>query len=206
MPILTVRNKSQQKGQLYALEVIPVDTPNFNSNCPVDMVSPQVPVSANIHTSQVDTSDELKTLQYPELNPNIESMLEDICNKGSSVLEPLSSHVCSLQDVFLELLYSKLDAANICTSEKLTIYLTNKGNLSILGEHSQKTEIEDILMQTPMLAELFIELSSHSEMARDIINLNRVFAYKNDEDGAYAELSSGYHLSLKGGMSHFYFI
>ena len=149
---------------------------------------------------------EASPILAPPLSPDIISMLEDICNRGSYVIEPLSIHVYALQELFLNTLYSKLEEANIDTNTKITLFLNKKGNLVVQGDHPQKEEIDLMLTANPALTSVFIELSSNSELARDIININRVFSSINDQDSPYDERACGYHLSLKGGMSHFFFV
>ena len=154
------------------------------------------------HKANVEAS----PLLAPPLSPDIISMLEDICNRGSYVIEPLSIHVYALQELFLNTLYSKLDEANIDINTKITLYLNKKGYLAVQGEHPQKEDIDLMLNANPALTSVFIELSTNSELARDIININRVFSSLNDGDSACDERPYGYHLSLKGGMSHFFFV
>lgn len=139
-------------------------------------------------------------------NPALESMLEDICIKNSYVMEPLSSHVCSLQEKFLNTLYNALKEAEVELTEKITIFQDPGGRLLVSGEHSEKDAIERVLAGNPFLSEVFTTLSSHSEIARDIVNINRIFGNMSNEYEQIMERTNGYHLSLRGGMSHFYFI
>ena len=155
---------------------------------------------------EMNSEFEALALLAPPLSPDIIAMLEDICSRGSYVIEPLSIHVYTLQELFLGTLYNKLEEAGIATDTKITLYLTKKGTLAVQGEHPQKNAITAMLNANPTLASVFVELASNSELARDIINNNRVFTARNDEEAGYGERSSGYHLSLKGGMSHFFFI
>ena len=170
---------------------------------------PHFPVSQQTFDADSEIANaniEASAILAPPLSPDIISMLEDICSRGSYVIEPLSIHVYALQELFLNTLYHKLDEAGIDTNSKITLYLTKKGNLAVQGEHPQKKDIDLMLSANPALASVFIELSTNSELARDIININRVFSFINDQDAAYDERPSGYHLSLKGGMSHFFFV
>lgn len=146
------------------------------------------------------------TSQCPISNPILESLIEDVCIKGSYLIEPLSTHVCELQNMFLDSLYNKLEKAGIALSEKITISQNLEGKLTVIDEHPEKEAIQQVLDEAPKLAEVFYTLSSHSEIARDIVNINRIFATLTDEERHNMEEINGYHLSLKGGMSHFYFI
>ena len=147
-----------------------------------------------------------ETPEFSAFNPTLNSLLEDICERNSVAIEPISSHICALQEMFLDTVYIKLEQAQIDFTEKITIYLNRKNELKVLGEHPEKDRVEAVLAETPGLAEVFSTLSSHSEIARDIVNINRIFS-SLVAGGEYAgENASGYHLSLKGGMSHFYFV
>ena len=139
-------------------------------------------------------------------NPALESMLEDICIKSSYVMEPLSSHLCSLQEKFLDTLYNAFKEAEVELTEKITIFQDPGGMLLVSGEHPERETIERVLANNPFLSEVFTTLSSHSEIARDIVNINRIFGSMGNEYEHSLERNNGYHLSLKGGMSHFYFI
>lgn len=71
-------------------------------------------------------------------NPALESMLEDICIKNSYVMEPLSSHLCSLQEKFLDTLYNAFKEAEVELTEKITIFQDPGGMLRVSGEHPEK--------------------------------------------------------------------
>jgi len=170
--------------------------------------TPELPVESHVSAlcSAEDDPVSNDLPEYPISNPVLESMLEDICIKGSYIIEPLSTHVCALQEMFLDALYEKIGETGIELTEKVTIYQDMRGELKVLGKHPEKEKIEKTLAKNPTLAEMFTTLSSHSEIARDIVNINRIFASMDDNERLSHDGDNGYHLSMKGGMSHFYFI
>ncbi len=155
-------------------------------------------------------------------NQALNLMLYDLCEPGNPVVQPLSEQICLLQELFLTALYAGLDAAGIDLSAKITVYLNEQGRLGISGAHPDKPAIEALLAENPRLTRIFRTLSAYSEIARDLGNIRRLCgalsaeAVRPDaepepdtdadrpapEDGCPGD----YHLSLKGGMSHFYFI
>lgn len=140
-----------------------------------------------------------------EMSPYLEGLLAEILYKGGEAVHPLSLHVYSLQELFLNSLYQCLEDANISVTEKLTLCLDDELNLVILGQHPQKKEIEKLLSENSGLVSAFINLAAHSELNRDIMNINRIIESRAANMGSPINFSS-YHLSLKGGMSHFFFV
>ncbi|MBQ4132380.1 MAG: hypothetical protein IJD04_01425 [Desulfovibrionaceae bacterium] len=140
------------------------------------------------------------------LNSALNSMLSDICERGSHVMEPISNHICSMQEMFLDMLYYLLEDAGVNLSEKMTIFLNEDGKLALMDEHPDRSMIEAVLAENPQLARLFAILAAHSEIARDIENIYQLFNSLSSRSYMMHENAGGYHLSLKGGMSHFYFV
>lgn len=140
-----------------------------------------------------------------EMSPYLEGLLAEISYKGVEAVHPLSLHVYSLQELFLNSLYQCLEDANISVTEKLTLCLDEELNLVILGQHPQKEEIEKLLAKNSDLVSAFINLAAHSELNRDIMNISRIIESRSASMSSPINFSS-YHLSLKGGMSHFFFI
>ena len=176
------------------------DYQNYSPNLPENDLLAESP------TSDFDLEVHHSAPEYATTNPALDSLLEDICERGNCVIEPISSHICALQEMFLDTLYNRMEEAGIDLSEKLTVFQTQGGHLAVLGEHPEKKRVEALLAATPALSEVFTTLSSHSEIARDIVNINRIFHSMHAAGESGAESASGYHLSLKGGMSHFYFV
>lgn len=149
------------------------------------------------------------------LHPKLRSTLEDISERGGNVLETLEQNVSDLQEGFLDTLSDRLDAAGVSLDEKLTLTMDDEGALSVLGDHPDKTRIEQALADAPELSSAFGELASQSELIRDIRSLRRVVTTRvgaaayDAVDAATADTaeaaSSAYRVSLKGAMSHFYF-
>lgn len=140
-----------------------------------------------------------------EMSPYLEDLLAEISYKGGEAAHPLSLHVYSLQELFLNSLYQCLEGANISVTQKITLCLDEELNLVVLDQHPQKEEIEKLLAENGNLVSAFINLAAHSELNRDIINISRIIESRACNMGNPINFSS-YHLSLKGGMSHFFFV
>ena len=102
-----------------------------------------------------------------------------------------------------------MDAQDIDLQDKVTLRLGNDGRLATSGEHPQKEQINAMLAQSPDLAETFKDIASHSELMRDIGNIRKTVSARSQmqqyEATAQDNPMSVYQLSLKGGMSHFFF-
>lgn len=147
-----------------------------------------------------------------ELSPasgRLDALLEEISDRGGNALDALKERAGNLQENFLDRLYTRLDEGGIDLTEKLTLRLNAEGRLSTAGEHPQKEHIDAMLADSPDLANTFMDIASHSELIRDIGNIRKtVFArsqVQQYEDTAQSNPVSVYQLSLKGGMSHFFF-
>lgn len=140
------------------------------------------------------------------LNSTLNSVLDDLCERGCHAIEPISNHICSMQEMLLNILYERLEEAGIDLSVKLTIGLAPGGKLGLMDDRPDRKEIETILAETPGLGQLFAILAAHSEIARDIVNINQIFHSLTDQSVTMCEKANGYQVSLQGGMSHFYFV
>ena len=155
--------------------------------------------------------DQNKTDSF-EISPmpgRLDAMLEDISDRGANALDALKERAGALQENFLDRLYTQLDASGIDLQEKVTLRLDNEGQLTTSGEHPQKEQLNAMLAQSPDLAETFKDIASHSELMRDIGNIRKTVSARSQmqqyEATAESNPMSVYQLSLKGGMSHFFF-
>ena len=143
------------------------------------------------------------------MSGKLDALLEDISDRGANALDALKERAGALQENFLDGLYNKLDESGIDLQEKLTLRLNPQGNLSTAGEHPQKERIDAMLADSPELADAFKDIASHSELARDIGNIRKTVSARSQvqqyESVAESNPMSVYQLSLKGGMSHFFF-
>jgi hypothetical protein len=143
------------------------------------------------------------------LAPRLRAVLEEIAGPGDNVMDTLSRNVESLQEGFVEALYSTLTEAGVDIGEKLTLRLNADNVLIVAGEHPQKESVEATVSRDPALSSAFSEIAAQSELLRDIGNINKVM---NRQGGVehYAQMAgmnsfAVYQMSLKGDMSHFYF-
>ena len=143
------------------------------------------------------------------MSGKLDTLLEDISDRGANVLDALKDRAGALQENFLDGLYTKLDANGIDLQEKLTLRLDAEGKLAAAGEHPQKERIDAMLADSPELADSFKDIASHSELMRDIGNIRKTVSARGQiqqyESVADSNPVSVYQLSLKGGMSHFFF-
>lgn len=144
------------------------------------------------------------------LNPKLRAMLDQISEQGGNVLESLERNVSLLQDGFMEKLDTKLQQADISRDDKLTLRLDNTARLQVAGDHPQREKVNSILAESTELSETFHEISSQSELIRDISNIRKVISHRSGvaryaEEAASTQGASVYQISMKGAMSHFYF-
>lgn len=147
-----------------------------------------------------------------ELSPasgRLDAMLEEISDRGANALDALKERAGALQENFLDRLYARLDNGGVDLTEKLTLRLNDEGRLIAAGEHPQKERVDAMLADSPDLADTFRDIASHSELIRDIGNIRKTVSARSQvqqyEDTARNNPVSVYQLSLKGGMSHFFF-
>ena len=157
----------------------------------------------------VDQNNQTDSFELSPASGRLDALLEEISDRGANALDALKERAGNLQENFLDRLYARLDGGGVDLTEKLTLRLNSEGRLSTAGEHPQKDSIDALLADSPDLADTFMDITSHSELIRDIGNIRKtVFArsqVQQYEDTAQSNPVSVYQLSLKGGMSHFFF-
>ena len=157
----------------------------------------------------VDQNNQIDNFELSPASGRLDALLEEISDRGANALDALKERAGTLQENFLDRLYARLDEGGIDLTEKLTLRLSNEGRLVTAGEHPQKVGVDAMLAGSSDLADTFMDIASHSELIRDIGNIRKtVFArsqVQQYEDTAQNNPMSVYQLSLKGGMSHFFF-
>jgi len=149
--------------------------------------------------------------KFSTLAPRIRAALDEISGSENNVLDTLSGNVQKLQDGFIETLYTTLTRENVDLSQKMTLKLGSDSILTVAGEHPEKERVNLVLAENPALSTAFSEIASQSEVLRDIANISKVVTRHTGVD-AYAIATNGkpssavYQMSLKGDMSHFYFL
>jgi hypothetical protein len=143
------------------------------------------------------------------LTPKLQNILQAIDNPEGNVLQAISNNISSLQDAFVAALAGTLEAAGIDVSHKITLRLNQTEALTAAGEHPDKERLEKVLGQNRELAAAFKEISSQSEVLRDVDNIGKVIGLSAGISGyqnsARLAQNTTYQISLKGEMSHFYF-
>lgn len=141
--------------------------------------------------------------------PRLQSLLAVIDRPGDNVLEEISNNITNLQDAFVDSLYSAASAEGVDFGNKLTLRLDENERLAIMGEHPDTERIKGILAERPELSTAFKEISTQSELLRDVSNIGKIIGSRSGlagyEDTLNRQVPSNYQLSLKGEMSHFYF-
>lgn len=157
----------------------------------------------------VDQSNRTDSFEISPMSGRLDTLLEEISDRGANALDALQERASALQENFLDRLYTQMDARGIDLQDKVTLRLDNDGRLATSGEHPQKEQINAMLAQSPDLAETFKDIASHSELMRDIGNIRKTVSARSQmqqyEATAQDNPMSVYQLSLKGGMSHFFF-
>ena len=157
----------------------------------------------------VDQSNRTDSFEISPMSGRLDTLLEEISDRGANALDALQERASALQENFLDRLYTQMDAQDIDLQDKVTLRLDNDGRLATSGEHPQKEQINAMLAQSPDLAETFKDIASHSELMRDIGNIRKTVSARSQmqqyEATAQDNPMSVYQLSLKGGMSHFFF-
>jgi hypothetical protein len=143
------------------------------------------------------------------LTPELRRVMQAIDNSGGKLLQTISANVATLQDAFLDAASCALEAANVDLSRKITLRLNRQDKLAVAGEHPDKETLESILAQSPELTAAFKEISSQSEVLRDIGNIGKVIGVKTGissyQRNSALSQNTAYQISIKGEMSHFYF-
>lgn len=151
------------------------------------------------------------SISLSSIDPKLRSVLEDISNQGGDVVDTLEGNIDTLQDGFLETLHGRLEEAGVSLDDKITLRLNEGDALEMVGTHPDKESVNTVLQQSPDLKEAFEEISSQSELVRDIKNIRKVVRNRSgfaQYAEAAAEADRGndtYQLSIKGSFSHFYF-
>ena len=185
-----------------------------------DLVSGRnnIPDKAEITVPEAQYAKKIKISELSQLTdgaslstlvPRIQAVINEIAGSDDNVLDTLTANVSSLQDGFIDTLYSLLAQNDVDLSKKLTLRLDKNGSLTIAGEHPDTDTVENLLQSRPDLSAAFREIASQSELMRDIRNISKLihrqagqeqYARMAEDDG-----SATYRMSLKGDMSHFYF-
>jgi hypothetical protein len=143
------------------------------------------------------------------LTPELQRVLQTIDNSGCNILQTMSANIACLQDAFLDAASCALEAANVDLSRKITLRLNQRDELAVAGEHPDKEALEAILAQNPELAAAFKEISSQSEVLRDVGNIGKVIGVNTGissyQRNSALSQNTAYQISIKGEMSHFYF-
>ncbi|MDR2075947.1 MAG: hypothetical protein LBP61_03305 [Desulfovibrio sp.] len=146
---------------------------------------------------------------FSRLAPRLRTVLEQRDSSGDTILEALSDNLCRLQDLFMEALYALFRLHGINTDRKVTLRLDNEA-LAPAGEHPDRERIAAALAISPDLSAVFADLASQSAVMRDLSSLrSRIHNSLHSDPRAAFPLLPGdpaYQLSLKGDMSHFYFL
>ncbi len=157
----------------------------------------------------VDQNNQIDNFELSSASGRLDALLEEISDRGANALDALKERAGALQEDFLDRLYTRLDEGGVDLTEKLTLRLSSEGRLITAGEHPQKDDINAMLAENPDLADTFMDITSHSELIRDIGNIRKTVFARNQvqqyENTAQSNPVSVYQLSLKGGMSHFFF-
>ena len=157
----------------------------------------------------VDQNNQIDNFELSPASGRLDALLEEISDRGANALDALKERAGALQEDFLDRLYTRLDEGGVDLTEKLTLRLSSEGRLITAGEHPQKDDINAMLAESPDLADTFMDITSHSELIRDIGNIRKTVFARNQvqqyENTAQSNPVSVYQLSLKGGMSHFFF-
>jgi len=143
-----------------------------------------------------------------EISPATQAALRKIAEQGGDVLTALRQNVEALQDDFLSAFGSRLADLDISAEEKITLRLDQGESLKVAGEHPARETIDAMLDKSPELSGSFREIAAQSALMRDIRSIRKAVARTGIaayEDMGAVSASSGYQVSLKGEMSHFYF-
>lgn len=149
------------------------------------------------------------TASLSNMLPRLQSLMAAIDQPGDNVLEGISGNISRLQDAFVDSLYGVASAEGIDFSEKLTMRLDENEQLAVLGEHPDKERIEALLAERPELSAAFKEISTQSELLKDVSNIGKIIGSQSGlagyENIMNRHVPASYQFSLKGEMSHFYF-
>mgnify|MGYP003623762405 CR=1 FL=1 len=144
------------------------------------------------------------------LVPRLQNILRAIDHPEDNVVQALGNNISSLQDAFVDEVYASLSSAGIDLTEKITLRLDGANRLGLTHEHPEKERIETALAGNPALSEAFSEIASQSELLRDVNNIGKVISARtglqNYQNANATAPSNSYQISMKGEMSHFYFI
>lgn len=149
------------------------------------------------------------TASLSSLLPRLKNLIEAIDQPNDNVLEGISGNIMRLQDAFVDTLYSAASSSGIDFSQKVTLRLNEKERLVVLGEHPEKDRINELLDEKPELSSAFKEISTQSELLKDVSNIGKIIGSQSGmasyQNSFNRHVSASYQLSLKGEMSHFYF-
>lgn len=149
------------------------------------------------------------TASLSNLLPRLQNLLAAIDRPGDNVLEGISDNITRLQDAFVESLYNTASAEGVDFTRKLTLRLDEGDRLTVLGDHPDKERLETLLGGHPELSAAFKEISTQSELLRDVSNIGKIIGSQSGlagyESALNRQIQANYQLSLKGEMSHFYF-
>ena len=148
------------------------------------------------------------TASLSGLRPRLRGIMEAIEHPENDLIQTLGDNITKLQDAFVETVYTTMSDQRVDLSQKMTLRLNDQQRLTVAGEHPDKEKIEEIFAKRQEFSAAFTEIASQSELLRDMRNIGQVIGARagmaNYQHSA-GQHQTGYQLSLKGEMSHFYF-
>jgi hypothetical protein len=149
------------------------------------------------------------TASLSSLLPRLQNIIATLDQPGGNVLDGISDNISRLQDAFVESLYGAASNEGIDFGQKLTMRLDENECLTVIGEHPDKDRLEELLGNRPELSAAFKEISTQSELLKDMSNIGKIIGSRSGLAGYQnvmnRHVQASYQFSLKGDMSHFYF-
>lgn len=145
------------------------------------------------------------------LAPQLHRLLDAIGSENDGMQEGLRKNIESLQDAFMDALYTEVLESSGSALNKVTLGIDTSGLLSVTNDHPDKDTINALLAEHPALSSAFKEIAAQSELLHNMSKIN-VAALASSGSAAYESMRLGnavqsleYRLSVKGDMNHFYF-
>ena len=148
-----------------------------------------------------------QTLPAPEKNAPAEDVQfrNTLTGCGPRVLERLEDEIERLQEEFIDVLFSEVEARGIKLDSRLHITISEEGELVVEGDEADTEKLQQLLAERATLTGSFRQLARLSLLAHGLdLACRAERALEDADDGDFTPALAHYHAYIKGALSHFY--
>jgi len=175
---------------------------NENNNCISAMLHMQ---SGASETAAVERRSLPSGQPLSGLDETSSRTLHCLAKNGESLVLALEERLDSLQETFMDILNSQLEARHLRPEDRLHLYLSAEGTLMVEGNDNDAALLCDIITRRPDLQKSFKEMARVAMLSHGVELAAQMHNDIADQaDDAANPMLGHYHMCLKGPLSHFY--